>query len=401
MSDIMIDLVLESISNLRKSGIRTFLTLIGIVIGIAAIVSLLSIGAGVTATFEEQFESLGTNSIMISPGDAFSTQANSTVKISNSDVRFIRGLSTVDEVIQEYAAPVAISFNSEIKSAVLFTIDEEGFEFFKESDFFEIAQGRWVEPNEASAIMISEGMAETTFGKEINLRKQLSLNGENYKVVGMFKMSAAMASFSGAGGLVLTSVPGFERIYPVDSPVELMVKTKSTDVVEKTKAEIVDYFEDKYGKKSMTILTSEEAIDQFSMILGMLTLFIVGLAGISLVVAGIGIMNAMVTSVMERTKEIGLYKALGANNNKILTLFLLEAGFIGLIGGIIGVIVGLVGAQLITVIANASNFPINGVIVPEIIIGALIFSMFVGMVSGFYPARRAAKLDPVEALRYE
>ena len=145
----------------------------------------------------------------------------------------------------------------------------------------------------------------------------------------------------------------------------------------------------------------EQSIEQIGSMLGMLTIFIVGIASISLIVGGIGIMNAMVTSVMERTKEIGLYKALGASNNKILTIFLLEAAFIGLIGGVIGALFGLAGAQLITIIANASNFPIQSVIIPEIVIGALAFSMIVGILSGVYPAMRAAKLDPVEALRYE
>ena len=397
----MIDLTKEALNNLLRARVRTSLTLIGIVIGIAAIVALLSVGAGVTATFEEQFESLGSNTIMVAPGDAFSTQSTTSVKIAEIDVRYIRGLSTVKDVIQEYASPVAISFNNEIKSSVFFTIDEEGYEFFKNTDFVTLVQGRWVEPNEASSIMINEGMATDSFEKEINLRKQLSLNGENYKVVGIFKLSAAMSSMGGGGGMVLTSIPGYERLYSADSPVELMVKTTSVDVVDKAKEDIQEYFEDKYGKKSMTILTLEQSIEQIGSILGILTIFIVGLAGISLIVGGVGIMNAMVTSVMERTKEIGLYKALGASSRKILTIFLLEAGFIGLLGGIIGIIIGLFGAQLITVIANASNFPIKGVILPEIIIGALAFSVIVGMASGFYPARRASKFDPVEALRYE
>ncbi|MBT4870670.1 MAG: ABC transporter permease [Candidatus Diapherotrites archaeon] len=398
----MIDTTEEALKNLRRAGIRTFLTLIGIVIGIGAIVALLSVGAGVTQTFETQFESIGSNTIMVAPGDAFNLQANTTVKLTDNDIRNIKTISTVKDVIREYATPVAVEFNNEIKSSVLFTVDDEGFSFFTDTDFLTLAEGRWIEPGEKSSIMISEAMAENVFGREINLRKQLMINGKNYKVVGLFKLSAAMAGMAGGGGgFMFTTIEGFERIIPAENPVEMIVKTTSTDVAESTADEIKDYFEDKYGKKSVTVLTMEQSIEQIGSMLGMLTLFIVGIAGISLIVGGIGIMNAMVTSVMERTKEIGLYKAIGASDNKVLMIFLLEAAFIGLLGGLIGVGVGLAGAQLITAIANASNFPIQSVIIPEIIIGALAFSMIVGIASGVYPARRAAKLDPVEALRYE
>ncbi len=397
----MFDIVNEAIRNLRRAGIKTFLTLIGIVIGIAAIVALLSVGAGVTATFETQFESLGSNTVMLAPGDAFSTQSSSSVKITDADVRYIKSLSTVKDVIKEYASPIAIEFNNQKKSAIFFTIDEEGFDFFKSTDFVSLVEGRWVEPGEASSIMITQGMAEDSFDREISLRKQLTLNGKEYKVVGIFKLSAAMSALGGGGGMVLTTIQGYERLYSADNPVELMVKTTSTEVAEKTADELLDYFEGKYGKKSVTVLTMEQSIEQVGSMLGMLTIFIVGIAGISLIVGGIGIMNAMVTSVLERTKEIGLYKAIGASSRTILGMFLLEAGFIGLLGGIIGIILGLAGAQLITLVANQFNFPIQSVIVPEIIIGALAFSIIVGMLSGFYPALRASRLDPVEALRYE
>ena len=397
----MFDVFTESIKNLQRAGIRTFLTLIGIVIGIGAIVALLSVGAGVTQTFETQFESIGSNTIMVAPGDAFNLQSTTTVKLTDIDVRNIKSLLTVKDVIREYGTPVAVEFNNEIKSSLFFTVDDEGFTFFTDTDFLELVEGRWIEPGELSSIMISESMAENSFEREINLKKQLSINGENYKVVGLFKLSAAMAGIAGGGGMIFTTIEGFERITPAENPLEMIVKTTSTEVAEETADEILEYFEDKYGKKSVTVLTMEQSIEQIGSMLGMLTIFIVGIASISLIVGGIGIMNAMVTSVMERTKEIGLYKALGASNNKILTIFLLEAAFIGLLGGVIGALFGLAGAQLITIIANASNFPIQSVIIPEIVIGALAFSMIVGMLSGVYPAMRAAKLDPVEALRYE
>ncbi|MBT4192200.1 MAG: ABC transporter permease, partial [Candidatus Diapherotrites archaeon] len=235
----MIDETEESLKNLRRAGIRTFLTLIGVVIGIAAIVALLSVGAGVTATFEEQFESLGSNTIMIAPGDAFNMQSNTTVEITDSDTRFIKNLSTVDDVIKEYASPVAVKFNNETKSSVFFTIDEEGFEFFKSTDFVTLDSGRWVEPGESSAIMISSGLAETAFDREINLRKQININGKDFKVVGIFKLSAMMSGMAGGGGgMILTTVEGYERVFENANLVEMMVKTTNTDNVDKTKEEI-------------------------------------------------------------------------------------------------------------------------------------------------------------------
>jgi putative ABC transport system permease protein len=135
--------------------------------------------------------------------------------------------------------------------------------------------------------------------------------------------------------------------------------------------------------------------------LGLLTLVVAGIGGISLIVGGIGIMNAMITSVMERTKEIGLYKSLGATNQKVLGIFILEAGFIGLIGGIIGILLGSGAALLIQLIANVSGLPLQVVLTPEIAIGAMIFGIMVGVLSGLYPAYKASQLDPVEAIRSE
>ena len=164
---------------------------------------------------------------------------------------------------------------------------------------------------------------------------------------------------------------------------------------------IKELFEDKYGEGSVIVYTTDEILEQVNLLLGVVTIFIMGIAGISLIVGGIGIMNAMVTSVLERTREIGLYKALGASNTKVLAIFLLEAAFIGLIGGVIGVIFGFGMASLIAIVGTTAGYDLIAVITPEIILGGLGFSIFIGMASGFYPALRASRLDPVEALRYD
>jgi len=194
---------------------------------------------------------------------------------------------------------------------------------------------------------------------------------------------------------------GLKRISDAKNPGIIFVTATGKDVVTDTADAIKKLIEKKYGEGSVIVYTTEQILEQVNMLLGVITIFIMGIASISLIVGGIGIMNAMVTSVLERTKEIGLYKALGASNRKVLSIFLLEAGFIGLIGGIIGVIFGFAMAALIAVIGSASGYGLTAVITPQIILGGLGFAIIIGMLSGFYPALRASRLDPVEALRYE
>jgi len=136
-------------------------------------------------------------------------------------------------------------------------------------------------------------------------------------------------------------------------------------------------------------------------VVGMISLVLVGIAAISLLVGGIGIMNTMLMSVMERTKEVGIMKAIGATTPKIISIFVVEAGLIGLIGGILGLILGIATASLISILAESAGLPLTAVVTPELIVGALAFSMAIGMIAGVYPAFRAASVDPVEALHYE
>ncbi len=397
----MLEVIEQSLKNLRREGVRTFLTLIGIVIGIAAIVALLSIGSGLTIAFEEQFEGIGSNMVFASPGDALSMQQSTDLKISQKDVENVKNIRNVKTVIAEYAGAGAIHFDNETRSAIFFSVDEEGYDFFKNEDFVELIEGRWIEPNESTGIMINETLAKDAFDKEINLRKQLDISGKNFKVVGIFKFGSGASTFMGGSGIVFSTINGYDRVFPEKEIAEIMIKTETTESAPQVAEDVKEYFEDKYGKRSITVLTSDQAIEQLNSVLSLLTIVIAGIAGISLVVGGIGIMNAMITSVIERTKEIGLYKALGASNKKILSIFILEAGFIGLLGGIIGCALGFSLAGIIGIVGSSAGLPLRAVITPELVIGGLAFSMIVGILSGLYPAIKASQLDPVEAIRFD
>jgi putative ABC transport system permease protein len=392
------DLVSESSKNLRRAGIRTYLTLLGVIIGIAAIVSLLSIGAGLSVAVESQLSELGGQTIFIIPGGI----QNIRLSLSEKDADNVLALSGVESVVPIYSTSAVMEFNDEKINISISAANADETDLFNDNGFFEVEEGRDFAKNESTSVLIGDAIANDYFEKKINVRKQVKINGEYFKVIGI--LAPQTQSFGGGpntGGSVFMSLDAFERISENLSPGIIFATVQDKIEVNDVEEEIKEYFNDKYGDNSVSVMTSEEILESVNSMLGIITVFIAGLAGISLVVGGIGIMNAMITSVLERTKEIGLYKSLGASNNKILTIFILEAAFIGLIGGVVGTLLGFGLAELIAIIGTEVGYALFAVKSIDIIILGLGFSVVVGVISGFYPALRAAKLDPVEALRYE
>jgi putative ABC transport system permease protein len=197
------------------------------------------------------------------------------------------------------------------------------------------------------------------------------------------------------------SAQAFEKIGDTSAPSFIFVKTFFADDATPVADRIQAYFDGEYGEKSVFVSSSEQLLEQVNSLLSLVTIFLAGIAGISLLVGGIGITNAMIASVLERTREIGLLKSLGMADSEILSLFLIEAAFIGAVGGLMGIALGFGFASLIAFVGEQAGFALVAVADPMLAIEALVFAMLVGMAAGFYPARRAAMLDPITALRYE
>ncbi len=396
-----LELVTNALKNLKRQGIRTFLTLLGVVIGVAAIVALLSIGTGLNVAVAEAFESIGSNMIIIYAGNPTSMRALD-VKISDTDIKYIENLSGIDEVIGYYITQGTMEYGDEKKSVMIMGSDAEKSEFLEDTGFMKVGQGVMPKTNSLTAAVIGDGVANDLFTKKITLRKEIKINEETFKVVGiMEKQQQYVGDPESGNNMVWLTITGFKRLDPNATPLEIIATLKNDEDIDEVVGEIEEYFEDKYGKRSIYVASSEQMLELVNQMYGLITMVLIGIASISIIVGGIGIANAMVASVMERTKEIGLLKAIGASNNKILTMFLLEAGFIGAVGGIIGIIIGYSISFLVSFVAEISGVVLQSNFSLEIVLGALIFSMFVGMVSGYFPAKKAAKLDPVEALRYE
>jgi len=266
--------------------------------------------------------------------------------------------------------------------------------------YYALTDGQWISKSSSSSILIGDKLATDAFSKEITVRRTLLLNDQPFVVNGIIKQ-LIQGSGVGSSNLIIMSVDGIKTLSPDIGPTETWVRTSSASDVKDVADKITKYFDKQYGEKSVYVITSDQLLEQVNSIFGLITIFLVGIGSISIIVGGVGIMNAMVTSVVERTKEIGIMKALGASDLKILSIFILEAGFIGMIGGTIGIIIGYSLAILVAIIGAQSGFPLEAGITWQITLGSLAFSMALGMISGALPAYRAARLDPIEALRYD
>ncbi|HIH09284.1 MAG TPA: ABC transporter permease [Candidatus Diapherotrites archaeon] len=402
----IIEIAKVALSNLSRQGLRSYLTLIGVVIGIAAIVTLISLGAGLNNAVVDQFEQLGSNTIFLTPGGAgmggSGTALLGATELSDSEIARMKAIPEVASVIAPFSTNATIEYGKEVRKISIMAADAAEADFFEDSGFLEIEEGRSFEGNDGFVAIIGPSIATDVFSKDVALHDRIIINGKSFKVVAIAKKTSQ--SFGGGpntNNSIFITKRSFNETFPSVNPIFALIKAEKKEDVQIVKEKIEKIFEKDYGKdqKEFMVVTSEQVLEQIDRVLGIIQIFLVGIASISLLVGSIGIMNTMIMAVMERTKEIGVMKAIGATNNLVLTIFILEAGFIGLVGGIIGVIIGYGLAFGVGAIAESAAFALKVELDPMLIIGAMLFSLIVGMAAGAYPANKAARLDPVDALR--
>ena len=398
-----IEVVEVAVDNLSHQGLRTYLTILGVIIGIAAIVTFVALGDGLNNAVTDQFERLGSNTIFIAPSGSFGGGGGMSIEyLKDSEISKIRRIPEVSQAFAPLMTSTTVEFNNQKKSVSVIGYNPNDVKDLAKTGFITIGEGREITSSDGYVALIGYSLAKKTFDKEIRLRETILVNGKNFRVIAISK--EASQSFGGGPNTnisIFINENTYKNVFEDSKPVFMMVTAKKKEDVDAVQKKIERIFEQEYGKdqKTFAIVTSSQVLESINQVLGLIQLFIVGIASISLFVGGIGIMNTMVMSVMERTSEIGVMKAIGATNTLILSIFITEAGMIGLFGGIIGVTLGYALAFLVGIIAGAVGFALSVRIDFVLIIAALAFSMFVGIASGAYPARRAAMLDPVEALR--
>ena len=401
--------ILLILRNFSRRKLRGWLTILGILIGIAAVVALISVAQGLQDSIAGQFEKMGTNKLIIMPGGggalfgAFAGQG-----LTKEDLEVVRKSEGVDVATEIFFRMGKVKFKDETKTTYIigFPSDKEELEIIIAMQGFEAEKGRQIREGDNYKATIGSRYwsgDNAIFKKNVALRDKINIEGQDFEVVGLIK---SIGNPEDDSQIYIPVETAREIFNEPDEVTYIYVQIKDgytpQKVAETIKKDLRDFRDEKKGEETFNVQTFEQLMAQVSQILGVVGSVLVIIALISLVVGGIGIMNTMYTSVLERTREIGIMKAVGAKSGQIMWLFVLESGFYGIIGGVMGIVLGFSMGKAGEFAAAAAGYPNLKAAFPLwLILGALSFAFLVGALSGLAPARTAAKLRPVEALRYE
>jgi putative ABC transport system permease protein len=408
-------LFLEAFENLSGNKMRSILTVLGIVIGVAAVIAMLSIGRGAQASITARIESMGTNLIYITPGSTsqggVQSGAGSAGTLTLDDAEALASLPDVVSVASVTNSTVQIVYQGQNTRTRLMGVTPD----YETVGSLTLDDGTFMTESDQNArslvVVLGSDVATTLFGTTAGVVGQkVRLNGQPYEVIGV------LASKGGTGFMNQDDqvfIPLSTALYRLvgntsfrGSSVisQITVKASDSKVVEQVTNEVTLLMRERHetveGADDFTVTSQQDSLETATEVADTLTIFLGGIAGISLAVGGIGIMNIMLTTVTERTREIGLRKAVGARRQDILMQFLVESTVLSLLGGLIGVALGW-GISRMMGQVQFSGTTITPVVGMDSILLATLFSMAVGLFFGIYPATRAARLQPVDALRHE
>lgn len=402
--------LLEALESLSSNKLRSGLTILGIVIGVGAVIAMVSIGRGAEAVITDSIQGIGTNLLFVFRGG--SEDVRNPKPITLGDAAAIADpfqAPSVEAVAPVLQGSAKVAYGGESTTTTLSGVTPE----YAQVRNYRVAEGEFINEEhilgQASVVLLGPELAERLFGRSEGLvGETVRIEGQPFRVIGVLA-SKGGSGFSNEDMVAIvplsTAQARLLRRSTRDRVDLLLVQAISPEAVPVAQEEIAQILRARHrtaiGADDFTILTQQDFLTTASTITNVLTIFLGGIAAISLLVGGIGIMNIMLVSVTERTREIGLRKAVGAHKSDILIQFLTESSVLSLIGGLIGIGLGWTISLIVGQIAARSGTPINPRIGLDIILLATLFSTAVGLFFGLYPANRAANLEPVEALRYE
>lgn len=411
-----LDIFRLSLSHVKKSKMRSWLTIIGIVIGVAAVVAIISIGQGMQESVQARLGSLGADLITVTPGfsrasgggfGGMRSAGGAGINLTDKDLNVIKQVPGVLYANGMVSGRSDMILGTEKTSVSISGVDTA---VWRSMVTTQLEAGRYLQPGDSNAVVIGYSLAHDTFLQPVTLNRPVTIGGKSFKVAGIFVQSGG--GFGGGDNAVYMPADYARDVITENLSrntfTSIMVKVADQSLVDKITADIIQKLMPSRHVNSRTrdfTVTAFASIQQqISSVTQTISLFLAAIAAVSLLVGAVGIANTMFMSVMERTRQIGLLKALGATDSEVMELFLIESGLFGFVGGIIGIIFGILVSVIISSIGLRMIGPggtMNAVVTPELVILALVFSIFVGVLSGVVPARNAARMNPVDSLRFE
>lgn len=402
--------LIEAIQSLYANKMRSGLTVLGIVIGVAAVIAMISIGRGAEGVITGSIEGIGTNLIFVLRGGSEEISNPKPITLGDSDALADKfqapSIMAVAPMLQDN---LKVTYAGERVTTQVMGVTPE----YAVMRNYQVSEGEFISTEHilgrASVVVLGTEVAQNLFGRTEGLVGEvLRIEGQPFRVIAVLKEKGG-SGFSNQDDVLIVPITTAQqrliRRTPKDRVDMILVQATSPETVPQANLEVAQILRTRHrsaiGEDDFTLLSQQDFLDTAQVITSVLTIFLGGIAGISLLVGGIGIMNIMLVSVTERTREIGLRKALGARKGDILVQFLAESSLLSLVGGVVGIILGWLISAVVGQIAASSGTPINPAIGLDIVLLATLFSTAVGLFFGLYPASRAANLEPVEALRYE
>ncbi|MFA7654010.1 MAG: ABC transporter permease [Candidatus Magasanikbacteria bacterium] len=403
---IISDLFEETFLSLSANKSRSVLTILGIVIGIGSVIAMISVGQGTTANISNQIESLGTNLLTVSPGSQRRSMVQggmgSSQSLTMEDAEAIREITDIQAVAPTVSARKQVTIKGANTNTSINGIDTNYFGVKS----VELESGAFITEaqikSRAKVAILGPTTVTNLFGEGFDsVGEKIRIAGQEFTVIGVTKAKGG-TGFGSSDDLIYIPITTAQQYFTGSQNVSnINIQVKTTDLMTSAQDQVQVLLLERHNisdvaKADFSIMNQADMLSTMSSVAGSMTLLLAAIAGISLVVGGIGIMNMMLTTVTERTREIGLRKSLGATKNDISSQFLAESVALTFIGGVIGIVIGYLASLIIAKFGSMTTVVTVWSVGLSFGISALI-----GIVFGYYPARRAAKLDPIDALRYQ